>query len=64
MSLIMKKLMKVKMLMFTLIGYLNISILNLLTHRVYTSIDPQFCPSTLAFILRVSHPPIVRIWHH
>ena len=52
------------MLMFTLIGYLNISILNLLTHRVYTSIDPQFCPSTLAFILRVSHPPIVRIWHH
>ena len=28
------------------------------------AVDPQFCPSTLAFILRVSHPPIVRIWHH
>ena len=27
-------------------------------------VDPQFCPSTLAFILRVSHPPIVRIRHH
>ena len=25
------------------------------------SVDPQFCPSTLAFILLVSHPPIVRI---
>ena len=27
-------------------------------------LDPQFFPSTLAFILRVSHPPIIRIWHH
>ena len=24
-------------------------------------VDPQFCPSTLAFILLMSHPPIVRI---
>ena len=28
------------------------------------SVDPQFCPSTLAFILRASHLPIIRIWHH
>ena len=27
-------------------------------------VDPQFCPSTLAFILLMSHPPIVRIWHY
>ena len=26
-------------------------------------VDPQFCPSTLAFILWVSHSPIVLIWH-
>ena len=25
------------------------------------SVDPQFCPSTLAFILWVSHSPIVLI---
>ena len=32
--------------------------------KLHNSVDPQFCPSTLAFILRVSHPPIVCIWHH
>ena len=32
--------------------------------HTYVLVDPQFCPSTLAFILRVSHPLIVRIWHH
>ena len=26
-------------------------------------VDPQFCPSTLAFIQCVSHSPIVLIWH-
>ena len=29
--------------------------------NVRPHVDPQFCPSTLAFILLVSHPPIVRI---
>ena len=29
-----------------------------------TTVDPQFCPSTLTFILWVSPAPIVLIWHH
>ena len=29
--------------------------------KLSPSVDPQFCPSTLAFILLVSHSPIVLI---
>ena len=31
------------------------------TVRAFATVDPQFCPSTLAFILWVSHSPIVLI---
>ncbi|RVW86551.1 hypothetical protein CK203_045622 [Vitis vinifera] len=37
-----------------------------MSHRYlarYISVDPQFCPSTLTFILWVSPAPIVLIWH-
>ena len=29
---------------------------------VWVGVDPEFCPSTLEFILWVSHSPIILVW--